>query len=431
MSYPTRLISKLCDTCVCAMVNAVSAITSLIFSRTLTSDLTSGTGTATPTFTRASSANYFPAGGGNLASVATNVAAFTDGGVQIEESRTNDLKYNRDYTQSWWVKTNVSVSKDQTGIDGVANSCCLLDDSSGSQYGLVHKTITITDDSNSHCFSAYIKKDADTSRFPEVQLKTTGGTVVELKVGINTSTGAIVERTATGTVSSSIHAVTVDGVDWWRVVLVIANNTTGNTSIVAQIYPAVGTVIGVVDVAATGTIVVDHMQLELNQKFPSSPIETGAASVTRAASYLNYPAIVPVNDFVVKAVFKMPDEWVFDGSETLFQIIQGGTYWRVYMHATDAGRLIFERSTLGNLVLYRSAPVAGEEFTVRLRVDSINNSAGWDDTNKSPEHIGVTNFASPANLELGSRGGVLHFSGQIKSLEIHEGNFTDAEVLAL
>lgn len=43
-------------------------------------------------------------------------------GILIEEARTNICLHNRDATNSVWVKTNGTASKNQTGLDGLSNS---------------------------------------------------------------------------------------------------------------------------------------------------------------------------------------------------------------------------------------------------------------------------------------------------------------------
>ena len=54
----------------------------------------------------------------------------------------------------------------------------------------------------------------------------------------------------------------------------IINNSTGNTSLRFLIRPASSTDFATKSVAATGSIVVDGCQVELNQTRPSSPIFT-------------------------------------------------------------------------------------------------------------------------------------------------------------
>lgn len=81
------------------------------------------------TFTRASSQTYFDSTG-TLQTATTNVAAFDYDpstlaplGLSMWEARTNGMLYCRDFTNAaWTVKTTVTIAKDQTGIDGAANS---------------------------------------------------------------------------------------------------------------------------------------------------------------------------------------------------------------------------------------------------------------------------------------------------------------------
>ena len=76
-----------------------------------------------------------------------------------------------------------------------------------------------------------------------------------------------------------------------------------------------GNTIGVADVTATGSIVIDQVQLELNTSVPSSPIPTTTVAVTRATeeAALDYDltgnysndagsmiaTFTPLNDYIV------------------------------------------------------------------------------------------------------------------------------------
>ena len=73
---------------------------------------------------------------------APNVARRTDRGLLIEETRTNVVLHNRDLTNAAWVKTNMTAVKDQTGVDGVANSASKITATAAN--ATVLQTITLT-----------------------------------------------------------------------------------------------------------------------------------------------------------------------------------------------------------------------------------------------------------------------------------------------
>lgn len=47
-------------------------------------------------------------------------------GMPVEEARTNEALWSRDFTRSSWTKTNMTAAQDETGEDGVEDSCSSL-----------------------------------------------------------------------------------------------------------------------------------------------------------------------------------------------------------------------------------------------------------------------------------------------------------------
>jgi hypothetical protein len=140
------------------------------------------------------------------------------------------------------------------------------------------QVIDIPEDTNTHVFSIFVKKDNDETRFPEFQASILAGATEEHKVQLNTKTGATNVRVNTAATDS--HRVDDYG-DWWRLSLNCTNDGSG-TTFTAKILPSITAVIGGVDATVTGSVVLDQAQIELNQSYPSSPIITEAAAVSRA-----------------------------------------------------------------------------------------------------------------------------------------------------
>jgi hypothetical protein len=156
----------------------------------------------------------------------------TSNGILIEEARTNRLLWNRDATQTEWVKTNITAVKDQTGIDGVANAA---------------SSLTATDDN--------------------------GTCIQTITLGAGNRTGSVYLKRLTGT---GLIQVTLDGstystvelsdTEWYRIVL------SGSVT-----NPTVG-----IKIAADGdAVAMDYGQVE-DGLFESSPILTTTATATRA-----------------------------------------------------------------------------------------------------------------------------------------------------
>jgi hypothetical protein len=157
----------------------------------------------------------------------------TSNGLLIEESRTNRLLWNRDATQTQWVKTDVTAAKDQTGIDGVANAASSL--TATADGGTCIQTITLA--SGSRTGSVYLKRITGT------------GTV---QVSLDGSTYSTVDLSST---------------EWRRIVL---SGTVTN--------PTVG-----IKIATNGdAVAMDYAQVE-DGAFATTPILTTTATVVRSA----------------------------------------------------------------------------------------------------------------------------------------------------
>ena len=143
---------------------------------------------------------------------------------------------------------------DAVGLEGVANTASTLTDNDGSAREYLTEVISIPNDSDTHVIRVFIKKDADISRFPEIGFSLVTGTAQRLLLGLNTNTGATANRASTGTTASEVN----DFGDWWEVLLSVQNNTTGNVSVLLEIAPAIATVIGGINNAATAVPVSAH-----------------------------------------------------------------------------------------------------------------------------------------------------------------------------
>jgi hypothetical protein len=184
------------------------------------------------TVTRASE-GYAQREDGIWVNFASGALRRTDKGMLVEGARTNRALHSRDLTQAAWAATNVTVARNQVGIDGLANSACSLTATAGN--GTVLQAVT--DGSKARYFSVWIKR-----------------------------------ITGTGTVE-----VTLDnGSTWTAVTVTSAYTRVGATQTLAN--PTVGVRL----VTDTDAVAVDFAQLE-DAAYPSSPIATAGSSATRAA----------------------------------------------------------------------------------------------------------------------------------------------------
>lgn len=195
------------------------------------------------TFNRASSAGRFNAlglwevVGTDVMRINHDPATSSPLGVLLEGQRTNVVLHNRDLTQTAWTKTNMTVSHNQTGLDGASNSASQLTATTAN--ATVLQSITLA--SSARFQTAYVKR------------LTGSGTV---------------EMTMNG--GSTWVAVTVTG-SWTRVS--IPTQTLANPSVGFRL-------------ATSGdSIAVDLVQNE-DGIFASSAIATTTAAVTRSADNL-------------------------------------------------------------------------------------------------------------------------------------------------
>jgi hypothetical protein len=198
------------------------------------------------TFTRASAAWYFNSAG-NLTQAATNEPRFDYDpatlharGLLIEGARTNIALHSRDFTQTAWVKTNITAALNVTGIDGVANSASRLTATASNGTALQ----TITSASATHVSSFFARR-----------------------------------ITGTGTVE-----ITQDnGATWTAITL-----TSAWQRFAIPFATIANPVIGFRLVTSGDVIAVDVAQCEVGT-FATSPIITAAAAVTRGVEFASMP----------------------------------------------------------------------------------------------------------------------------------------------
>lgn len=216
---------------------------------------------------------------------ATNVPRILgDGSVLLEGSRTN-LVPESENLSTWALLNTPVVTGGNAAPDGASDAYTIEDNSATLQEGIVRNEIV----AGATAYTAHvrIKKDAITSRFPEVQITEVTGGVGTVCVQLNTSTGASAIRTQSGLTSVTVGVL--DAGDWW--ILWIKFTTTGATTAVSfTIYPAFGLTLGASDVSAQGTITAWGAQLEAGT-FQTSIVRTAGASATRGGELLSFATI--------------------------------------------------------------------------------------------------------------------------------------------
>lgn len=208
-------------------------------------------------------------------------------GVLVEESRTNELLDNRDLSTGHWITdAGISVSQDETGIDGALNAAWTVTAANGGGvFGdKFNQNRSVADNTEPNTHLWHIGKDNNQTRFPALQLQYLEGTDgnPRIRITIDTATGDshVVSNDNAGT-----HTVK-DAGNYWEITLSMQNTGNGNTLLNYRCWPTYGDSLTTENDPGAGSIVYDFGQFELNSSFATSPIETGGSVVTRAADVL-------------------------------------------------------------------------------------------------------------------------------------------------
>jgi hypothetical protein len=280
-------------------------------------------------------------------------------GYYHEGLRTNLLLWNRDLTNAAWSKTNCTAAKNQTGIDGAANSASSLTATAANATCLQ----TLTRASAVRDTGLWIKRLAGSGT---VQLTQNGGT--------------------------TWTPLTVTS-DWSFVSL--ASATLAN--------PVIG-----LQIATSGdSVAVDYVQHE-EAAFVSSPIATTSATVTRSADSLTVP-LANFSDTAGTAYAEIKHAaWleygrIFGGSNTPLNVDLNGNTIGIY-DGTSVSRAIRTKSTL--------QPVASRWGNSKKKAFASGASLG--------EGSYYGSFSLSGNLEIGGSGmtGVNVFYGTLRNLKL-------------
>lgn len=347
----------------------------------------SSAGSATSTFTRATSATCWgPTGllltvvSGTPRSTYTELTGATYLGYLAEEARTNNALWCRDLSHAGtWVGLNTTAVLDQVGIDGAANSASRLTATLGN--GLSQQGITIA--AVNRPFSAYIKRLSGTGNIDFAQ------------------DGA----------SFTTQTVPNDGL-WHRCTLVAS-----------QLNPTL-----TIRLVTNGdSIAVDYAMLEDNgggaATFPLSPILTTTVAVTRNADSLNYPMAGNIVGTQGTAACEVTSQ----AGGTTYTLYAGGTSAPLYVNVgaqvrfldgtnNNTGAAITPSLTTPNKVASRWTGALGTTYVAGVPATS---TAFDGDLN-----LGV-------NLLIGSTAGNNIQNGTIKNIRIWSVPLADAQIASL
>jgi len=145
--------------------------------------------------------------------------------------QSQDLRVSRDVPGAPWTNVGDIVVGPSTVLcpDG-STSAYVLTDNSTSQFQGIQQNITVANNSQTYTASVFILKTTGVSQSVGLNLGLIGGTAVNNYPRIDTTAGTVISGTAT---ISSYNNL------WWRIQAPITNNSSGNTTLQLQLYPAV------------------------------------------------------------------------------------------------------------------------------------------------------------------------------------------------
>jgi hypothetical protein len=337
-------------------------------------------------FSRAGTPYYWDEG--LIKAVAANTPRFEEdyGAVKallLEPVATNKCIQSRNFG-GWTASATPTEAQDQTGIDGTANAAWTIGDNDASGLEGEVLALSVANDSNTHCFSVFIKKDTTTTRMVGLRVRFQAGAPIDIGIHVNTSTGAIANE-AGGT------APTASGIEdhglWWRAWLAASNNGGGNTTAIIGLRPAVGTVLGTVANAAVGTCVVDAAQFEFNTKYPTSFVLTAGAEASRTTEASGATWTLPTGIFTGTKVFTAVAVVKLNGAEADFaanhNILATSAVANSLMYVdnsgdfaiTDATSTVTKDVNVARLTRYRVAVKA--DGTPEINSGAVAASSAW------------------------------------------------------
>lgn len=198
--------------------------------------------------------------------------------VQFDSARTNLILQSQAFSTAPWALGGGVTVPTTNGTDprGGATACTISD--AAGTLGELTQPITVANDGTQYVVSCYFT--AGTSLQSKFGVRLSGGTPVDQFVEFVPQSGLVITSAGTYT----INAFTIGGVSWYRVNILIANNTSGNVTLTPYIQPASA------NVGATGTILAFGAQVETaptnGAAVPSAYVQTASVAETTPAGTL-------------------------------------------------------------------------------------------------------------------------------------------------
>lgn len=210
-------------------------------------------------------------------------------GIRIEEQRTN-LRTNSANAGVWGRNSPAHMSATITTFAApIAGEFLWEVRDTGNGDDFFAHSASVPNNSGLYTASIFVQKTTAALSACALGIVFSGGTLVAGFVTLNTNTGEV--RNASAVVSAAV----VDHGLLWRLIVTVANNASGNTTITQRFYPAnkLNSTPGAIrENAVMGSANVWGSQLELGAS-PTSYIPTEASQVIRAADVCSVNTLSP------------------------------------------------------------------------------------------------------------------------------------------
>ena len=327
---------------------------------------------------------------------------FTDGAILIEGARENMLPDSGVDGSAWTSANSPVIVSNLASPDGGVTAASLQDAQAGA-YSVRSDALT-TVSSTVYTVRLFVKKDADVSRFPGMQV-IEGGTTTWSWM-LNTSTGAISD--CGDTAWDSLTTTQVDA-DWW---LVEGVYTAGAVNPVYYVYPALGSVLGTLSAAAQGTAIFWGASVEVGA-FGSSPIRTSGAAATRNQDVVSFsaglvPARMKTGKWSISVFLPESSATMCPGTEAYFVIgwgavsAAGGIQLIGIGGGTVRARFSRDAGTVSDDITVTWAAGATLTFTVDVAAGTWSIS-GFATGNASDQSLATPGDIAAGEVTIGAR----------------------------
>jgi hypothetical protein len=334
------------------------------------------------TFT--SGGGYAPGCNGNLVSFAANVPRITCAGVLIEEARTNIARQSQNFSDVLWNK-DVGVAIASTGLpapDGTATASEVAYSGGAAGFALYLRPVTVS--GTAYVWCLYVRSHTGTNQS------------FRLVYGAAARTGNL---TATAS--------------WQRF---------------CQAYTSAGTS-DFAGVDGPGSYDLDVWQGDLQAgTFPTSPILTTSAAVTRPADVMSYGGLSMAYPLAMAAQVNAPSN---AGQQQIAIVLDSGNAnnrFALQYNAAQQGATFINSGGVAQANLSGQAVVAGQPYTLAVRVatnDMRLSSLGALNGNATTATLPVGNGS---NLSLGSFVGATFLNGNVQQIRIYPYAANDNEL---